>query len=170
MCSSVNRSHGRPATSAEKIQIYFDVATKLDGENKRDNQGRRGTPSRNIHLAEILGEDIDEGVLLESNVHDGLLGGDEDPPQEEFDWETYEAYATFIRGMKMNKATWDSLSPEAKGIWDQLLQKDKNTILKSRPGMVPRNPRSIAPHKSTARCAAFTTPICITRSINSTAG
>ena len=66
--------------------------------------------------------------------------GDEDPPQEEFDWETYEAYATFFRGMKMNKATWTSLSREAQQAWDNIPQKDKNIILLSRAGMSPRNP------------------------------
>lgn len=56
--------------------------------------------------------------------------------------EMYQAFATFMRGMKMNKATWDSLSPEAKRIWDQLQQRDKDIILRSRPGMSPRNTRS----------------------------
>ena len=33
------------------------------------------------------------------------------------------------------------MSPEAKQIWDQLLQRDKNTILRSRPGISPSNTR-----------------------------
>jgi len=56
--------------------------------------------------------------------------------------EMYQVFATFIRGLKMNKATWDSLSPEAKQTWDQLSQRDKNIILRSRPGMSPSNTRS----------------------------
>jgi len=57
----------------------------------------------------------------------------------------YQAFATFMRGMKMNKATWDSLSPEAQQIWDQLSQRDKNTSLRSRPGMSPSNTRRTPP-------------------------
>ena len=52
-----------------------------------------------------------------------------------------QAFATLFKGLKMNKATWDSLSLEAQRIWDQLPQKDKNTILRSRPGMSPSNTR-----------------------------
>ena len=53
-----------------------------------------------------------------------------------------QAFATIFKGMKMNKATWESLSPEAQRIWDQLAQKDKNIILRSRPGMSSSTTRS----------------------------
>jgi len=59
-------------TPNEISQIYFDVATSWDGVTNMENQGRRGTPSRNIHTAEILGEDNDEDVPLENNVHEVL--------------------------------------------------------------------------------------------------
>ena len=48
---------------------------------KLANQGRRGTPSRNIHLTEILGEDSDENVdddqPLENNAHEVLPDGND---------------------------------------------------------------------------------------------
>ena len=48
-----------------------------------------------------------------------LPGGDEDI-HDEVDMETYEAFATFFRGrgLKMNKATWSSLSRVAQQAWD----------------------------------------------------
>ena len=63
---------------------------------------------------------------------------------DEVDAETYEAFAAFFRGrgLKMNKATWTSLSREAQQAWDNIPQQDKNTILRSRAGMSPSNPRS----------------------------
>ena len=47
----------------------------------------------------------------------------------------------------MNKTTWDRLSPEGQQIWDQLVQRDKNTILGSRPGMSP-SPRRSTPQET----------------------
>ena len=102
MCTAT----GRTPLPAEKTQMYFNVATRIDKEYRETNQGRGGTSSRNIHLAEILGEDSEENVPLENNVHEVLLDGDDDVDGE-VDMEMYQALATIFRGLKMNKATWD---------------------------------------------------------------
>ena len=94
----------------------------------------------NIHLAKILGEVDDGDVPLESNVHEVLP--DEENIQEELDVETYKAFPTFFKGLKMNKATRGSLSREAQQAWDNIPQKDKNIILRSCAGMSPSNTRS----------------------------
>jgi len=126
---------GRIPTASEKIQMYLSVATTVDKGIKAGNRGRRGSPSRNIHLAEILGEDADEydddASPLENNAHEGLPD-DDGFTEEEVDVDMYRAFATFMRGLKMNKATWDNLSPEGQQTWDLLAQRDKNTILNSR--------------------------------------
>jgi len=135
---------GRIPTPLEKIQMYLSVATTVDKGIKAVNRGRRGSPSRNIHMTEILGEDADEYggdvPLLENNAHEGLTD-DDDNVGEEVDMETYRAFATFMRGLRMNKAT-ERVSPEGRQTWDQLHQRDKNTILGSRPGMSPSPSRS----------------------------
>ena len=100
-------------------------------------------------MTEILGEDAeeydDDVPLLENNAHEALPDGD-NVESEEVDVEMLQAFATFMRGLKMNKATWDRLSPEGKQIWDQLVQRDKKvTILGSRPGMSPRPTGSAPP-------------------------
>jgi hypothetical protein len=136
MCTGI-QNNGRTATPAEKIQIYFNVATRWDSETRGDNQGRGGTLTRNIHTAQILGEGVVEDVPLETNNHEVLPDGD---IQEEFDWEAYKAYATFFKGLKMNNTTWGSLSKEAQEAWDKIPQRDKNSILRSRAGMSPSNP------------------------------
>ena len=142
MCNGI-QNNGRVATPAEKIQIYFNIATRYDSETRGDNRGRGGNSTRNIHTAEILGGGDTADAPLETNNH-------EVPPYEEdqIDWEAVErleAHATFFRGLKMNKVTWDSLSPEAKRTWDELPQKDKNIILRSRAGMSSSNPGSTPP-------------------------
>jgi len=136
---------GRTPTASEKIQMYLSVATMVDKGIKGVNRGRRGSPSRNIHLTEILGDDADEydgdDSPLENNAHEGLPD-DDGFTEEEVDVDMYRAFATFMRGLKMNKQTWDHLSPEGQQTWDLLAQKDKNTILSSRPGTFPRSSRS----------------------------
>jgi len=138
MCTGL-QNNGHTPLPIDKIQMYFNVATRVDKDFKAANRGRRGTPSRNIHLAKILGEDIEENVVDDSpqeiNAHEVLPNGDGNVEEE-------IVFATFMRGVKMNKATWDSLSPEARRIWDQLQQRDKDIILRSRPGMSPCNTRS----------------------------
>ena len=139
MCTGLMGRNHTP-TPLEKIQMYLSVATMVDKGIKAANRGRRGSPSRNIHLTEILGEDADEYDTdvppLESNAHEGLPDGD-DNVEEVIDMDMYRAFATFMKGLKMNQATWDRLSPEAHQLWDQFDQKDKNIILGSRPGMSP---------------------------------
>jgi len=136
---------GRIPTALEKIQMYLSVATTVDKGIKPVNRGRRGSTSRNIHLTEILGEDADEYNTdvspLESNAHEGLPE-DDDNVEEEVDVDMYRAFATFMRGLKKNRATWSRLSPEGQQTWDLLAQQDKNTILGSRPGMSPSSSRS----------------------------
>jgi len=153
---------GRKPTASDKIQMYFNVATTVDKGIKAANRGRRGTSSRNIHLTEILGED-DEGYdddvpLLENNAHEGIpdAGG---IVEEEIDVDMLQAFATIFRGLKMNQATWNRLSPEAQQLWDQLAQRDKNTILGSRSGMSP-SPRRSTPQDtpSNARPSPRTSP------------
>ena len=48
------------------------------------------------------------------------------------DYPSYEAYAAFVRGMKMNLKTWSSLSKADKDVWDKITQQGKDTILRSR--------------------------------------
>ena len=142
MCTGIQNS-GHTPTARDKIQMYFNVAATVDKNVQEGNRGRRGAPSRNIHVTEILGEDADERgndvPLLENNAHEGLPD-DDGNVEEELDMDMYRAFATFMRGLKMNKATWDHLLPEAQQLWDQLDQKDKNTILSSRPGTFHQNP------------------------------
>ena len=75
MCTGL-RQDGRAPTSKDKIQMYFNVATKVDKDARAANRGRRGVPSRNIHLTEILGEDTEEDdddvQPLENNAHEVL--------------------------------------------------------------------------------------------------
>lgn len=79
MCTTV-QNNGHTPLPAEKTQMYFNVATRVDKDFKEANQGRRGTHSRNIHLAEILGEDNEENVdgdtPLENNAHEILSDDD----------------------------------------------------------------------------------------------
>jgi len=144
MCTGLS-GKGRTPTPLEKIQMYLSVATMVDKGIKGVNRGRRGSPSRNIHLTEILGEDADEYDTdvspLESNAHEGLPD-DDNNTEEEVDMDTYRAFATFMRGLKMNQGTWNRLSPEGQQTWDLLAQTDKNIILGSRPGMSPNSSRS----------------------------
>ena len=69
---------------------------------KLANQGRRGTPSRNIHLTEILGEDSDENVddvqPLENNAHEVLPDGN-DIEGGSVDVEMLQAFATILQGL-----------------------------------------------------------------------
>ena len=101
-------------------------------------------------MTEILGEDDEEYdndvPTLESNAHEAQPDV-ENVEGEEVDVEMLQAFATFVRGLKMNKATWERLSPEGQQIWDQLVQRDKNTILGSRPGMPP-SPRRSTPQET----------------------
>lgn len=62
MCTGIQNNIGQTPLPADKIQMYFNVATRIDKDSKEANQGRRGTSSRNIHLAEIFGEDSEENV------------------------------------------------------------------------------------------------------------
>ena len=55
-----------------------------------------------------------------------------DVADEEIPFASYELYATFMRGLKMNKETWMKLSKAAQEAWDLIPQEDKNTILSSR--------------------------------------
>ena len=55
----------------------------------------------------------------------------DDSPND--DIPSYEAYVAFIRGMKMNRKAWSSLTQEDKDTWDKITQKGKDIILRSRP-------------------------------------
>ena len=55
----------------------------------------------------------------------------DDSPDD--DIPSYEAYVAFIRGMKMNRKAWSSLTQEDKDTWDKITQKGKDIILRSRP-------------------------------------
>ena len=86
---------GRTPTASEKIQMYLSVATMVDKGIKGVNRGRRGSPSRNIHLAEIIGDDADEYDTdvspLENNAHEGLPDDDNNNTEEEVDMDMYRA-------------------------------------------------------------------------------
>ena len=131
MCTGIQNS-GHTPTARDKIQMYFNVAATVDKNVQEANRGRRGAPSRNIHVTEILGEDADEygndAPLLENNAHEGHPDEDGNV-EEEVDMDMYRAFATFMRGLKMNKATWTRLSPEGQQTWDLLAQTDKNISL-----------------------------------------
>jgi len=76
---------------------------------RREPRQERSTLKEH-HTAEILGEDNDEDEpLLENNAHEVLHDGDDDVG-EELNMETYQAFAAMYRdrGIKINKATWDS--------------------------------------------------------------
>lgn len=77
MCTVI-QNIGRTPLPAEKTQMYFNVATRIDKEYREANQGRGEMSSRNIHLAEILGEVSEENLPLENNVHEVLPDGDDD--------------------------------------------------------------------------------------------
>ena len=65
----------------------------------------------------------------------------DDSPND--DIPSYEAYVAFIRGMKMNRKAWSSLTQEDKDAWDKITQKGKDIILRSRP--LPRGARTTTP-------------------------
>ena len=72
---------------------------------------------------------------------------------------TYEAFATFFKGLKMNKPTWNALSKEAQKTWDLIPQKDKNIILQSCPGMSPtKSSNSVAGTQPTQPPSALRSP------------
>ena len=63
---------------------------------------------------------------------------------------SFEAYVAFIRGMKMNRKAWSSLTQEDKDAWDKITQKDKDIILRSRPlPQGARNTNPWTPHDGT---------------------
>jgi len=167
MCTGL-QNNGHTPSSLDKIQMYFNVATRVDKGVKSANRGRRGTPSRDIHLTEILDEDAeeydDDVQPLENNAHEVLPDGN-DVEGGSVDAEMLQAFATIFRGLKMNKATWDRLSPEAQQLWDQFAQKDKNTILGSRPGMSPR-PTGNAPPGTPSNARPLPRPSALRNSPN----
>ena len=80
---------------------------------------------------------------------DFLIGTVPDDSPDD-DIQSYEAYVAFIRGMKMNRKAWYSLTQEDKDTWDKITQKGKYIILRSRP--LPRgspNTNPWTPHDGT---------------------
>ena len=102
MCTGL-LSNGHTPSPLDKIQMYFNVATTVDKGVKAANRGRRGrgTPSRNIHLAEILGEDIkendDEVLPLENNAHEVLPDGNDVEDEVLWIWKCYKLLPLYSR-------------------------------------------------------------------------
>jgi len=113
------------------------IAISTDASAKESQR----SPFRNVYQAELFGQEGYEDSNgdnggYHANMHEGVDDGgyvinfnefmscvaDEDVP-----FASYELYATFMRGLKMNKETWMQLSKAAQEAWDLIPQEDKNT-------------------------------------------
>ena len=116
-------------------RIHEAASTNLSSGNKRQVFEFETVPLE-ANAASVMREDFEINKAAS-------YAYDSQDDSSDVELHSYEAYVAFVRGMKMNRRTWSSLTQEDKDPWDKITQKGKDTILRSRP--LPRGARNNAP-------------------------